>query len=103
MCPRATLPWSFESLHQIRDLFMSTGAKASLQTVSLLNQTFIEAINNTPALENIEGYSLNLAIQPITTDWLAAARAAGGDAIDLDPADGTFVGTLRRSFSFRSE
>ena len=85
-----------------RDLFMSTGAKVSLQTVSLLNKTFIEAINNIPALKSIDGYSLNLAIQPITTDWLAAARAAGGDAIDLDPADGTFVGSLQRSFSIYS-
>jgi hypothetical protein len=30
-------------------------------------------------------------MQPITTSWLQAARDAGGDAIDLDPADGPFL------------
>ena len=42
-------------------------------------------------LKNTTGTSSSLAMQPITNSWLQAARDAGGDAIDLDPADGPFL------------
>lgn len=42
-------------------------------------------------LKDTAGTSGSLAMQPITTSWLQAAKDAGGDAIDLDPADGPFL------------
>ncbi|KAL8906558.1 MAG: hypothetical protein Q9207_001942 [Kuettlingeria erythrocarpa] len=38
--------------------------------------------------------SVGSAIQPITVDHVKAARAAGGDAMDLDPNRGAFVFAL---------
>lgn len=44
------------------------------------------------ALKNVSGSLVALSIQPVGTSWLKAARAAGGDAIDLDPANGNLIG-----------
>ena len=38
--------------------------------------------------------NIDLAYQPITKEWIQAARDAGGDALDLDPADGAFIRKL---------
>jgi hypothetical protein len=46
-------------------------------------------------LTNTTGTSASLALQPITVSWLQAARDAGGDAIDLDPANGPFICMMR--------
>lgn len=35
--------------------------------------------------------SVGSAIQPVTTAHLTAARESGGDALDLDPEDGSFI------------
>ena len=45
-----------------------------------------------PALKNVSGLSIGSTQQTITKAWLTAARASGGDAIDLDPNNGNFVG-----------
>ena len=51
-----------------------------------------------PALKNVPGLLLASTQQTITKSWLTAARAADGDAIDLDPANGNFVGKLNRAY-----
>lgn len=47
-----------------------------------------------PALKKVPGLLVASTQQTITKAWLTAARASGGDAIDLDPANGNFVGKL---------
>lgn len=46
-----------------------------------------------PELKKVAGLQLGSTQQTITKAWLQAARASGGDAIDLDPANGNLVGT----------
>ena len=73
-----------------RQSFHSISFRATASTISLLNTTITET-----ALEQLHDVAdcfLGLSFQPITQAWLAAARASGGDAIDLDPAAGTFIG-----------
>jgi hypothetical protein len=73
-------------------LFATTAIKVSDRSVTLLNKTFTDSVlAQMTKLKNTTGTSSSLAMQPITTSWLQAARDAGGDAIDLDPADGPFL------------
>ena len=73
-------------------MFATTAIKISDRSVPLLNKTFTDSVlAQMTKLKNITGTSSSLAMQPITTSWLQAARDAGGDAIDLDPADGPFL------------
>ena len=75
-----------------RWLFSATSLKATPEAVYLTNQTFFETMASMPELKNIPGLSLVSTQQTITKAWLEAARASGGDAIDLDPANGNFIG-----------
>ena len=73
----------------LRWLFGSTAVKVSPNTVNLLNDQYTQfAIDS---LKDVAGSQSSLALQPITKAQLQAARNAGGDAIDLDPALGTFI------------
>lgn len=69
-------------------LFWSVGLKATPATVYLANSTFFAA---TPSMSDIAGLTLYTVYQPITVAWITAARAAGGDAFDLDPANGPLL------------
>ncbi|EAA63242.1 hypothetical protein AN3274.2 [Aspergillus nidulans FGSC A4] len=72
-----------------RRSFWATAVKATPEAVYLANTTFIQA-----AMEQVSDLSdllTSITYQTITEDWLDAARASGGDAIDLDPADGAFL------------
>ncbi len=76
-----------------RGAFHCTSFKASAETVRLINETVTpDAIQN---LASVTGSMVALSIQPISTAWLEAARAAGGDAIDLDPGNGNVIGKLQ--------
>ncbi|KAF2764142.1 FAD-binding domain-containing protein [Teratosphaeria nubilosa] len=78
-----------------RWMFASTAAKISIETVPLLNKTFTDSVLAAMTkLTNTSGTSASLAMQPITVALLQAARDAGGDAINLDPADGPFLSIL---------
>ena len=72
-----------------RELFWSTGIKATREALTLANTTIITAALE--QLKGVAGGTFTLAYQPISKSWLQAARRSGGDAIDLDPADGGFV------------
>ena len=76
--------------NKTRDVFYATGLKASSESINLINQTISgDAIT---ALKNISGASVALSIQPIGRSWLEAAKSSGGDAIDLDPGNGSLIG-----------
>lgn len=77
----------------LRDSFHSLSLKATQEAVEILNQTITGAA--LAQLNQIEGCYVGLSFQPVTKSWLAAAQAAGGDALDLDPADGDFIGLPR--------
>lgn len=69
--------------------------KATPEAVYLANTTFIKAA--TEQVSDLSDLLTSITYQTITEDWLNAARASGGDAIDLDPADGAFLGKYRNS------
>ncbi|KAL9123061.1 MAG: hypothetical protein Q9187_000388 [Circinaria calcarea] len=75
-----------------RQLFWSVGIKPTQAAINLANVTIVGGALS--QLQHIPDLTLTLAYQPITKAWLAAARASGGDAIDLDPADGGFISIL---------
>ncbi|KAF4556518.1 FAD-binding domain-containing protein 57 [Elsinoe fawcettii] len=78
-----------------RRLFASTAIKVSPETVNILNQTFTDNVSRQLAgLSDKTNSTVTLAIQPITRQWLQAAKDAGGDAIDLDPTGGPFITAL---------
>lgn len=74
-----------------RQLFWSLGLKPTPYAIKLANDIVIDGA--LAQLQNVTNCSLSLAFQPITQAWLEAARVSGGDAIDLDPNDGTFLGS----------
>ena len=75
-----------------RWLFASTSLKATADAVYLTNKTFTDTTASMPELKNVLGLAVASTQQTITKAWLQAARASGGDAIDLDPKDGSLIG-----------
>lgn len=69
---------------------MSVGLIADPKIVQFAYDIVIPSANE--HLKDIEGSTASIAYQPISHAWLQAARNSGGDAIDLDPAKGSFVG-----------
>jgi len=74
-----------------RESFHSLSLKATAAAIDLLHQTISSAALS--QLGSIQSCYVGLSFQPVTRSWLAAARASGGDALDLDPADGDFIGS----------
>ncbi|OCL11143.1 FAD-binding domain-containing protein [Glonium stellatum] len=72
-----------------RQLPWITGMKAKPESVYLANQTFVTAALS--QLTDIPNATTSITYQLISHSWLVAARASGGDAIDLDPANGGFI------------
>lgn len=73
-----------------RDSFHSLSLKATRGSLGILNETITGAA--LAQLKDIEGCYAGLIFQPVSKSWLMAAQASGGDALDLDPADGDFIG-----------
>jgi hypothetical protein len=73
-------------------LFQSTSLKATSEAVFLINATFFEVIAANPSIKKIEGLQITPTYQTITTKHLQAAKASGGDPMDLDPKNGNIVG-----------
>ena len=72
------------------DNFWATSLRAGARSVQIITETLDHV--GTSQLQNISGIQVVLSIQPISQNWLKAARVAGGDAFDLDPDDGSFIG-----------
>ena len=66
--------------------------KGTSESVYLTNRTFFETIASMPELKKVPGLLVASTQQTITKAWLEAAQSAGGDAIDLDPTNGNFIG-----------
>lgn len=83
----------FYSSRESRWLFATAAVKFGPGAVELLSEAFAPGGKGGPisaALKDVEKASATMSLQPIGKAWLRAARQAGGDAIDLDPADGEF-------------
>ncbi|ROW15368.1 hypothetical protein VPNG_02261 [Cytospora leucostoma] len=78
-----------EDSNSLREQFLAFSLKAAPGVVQLAYDTILE-----PALQQLQSINnsyVAVAYQPISQLWLQAARDAGGDAIDLDPDDGSLV------------
>lgn len=71
-----------------RQNWYMTSIKASARSIQLINETVTSA---GLSMKNVSDCGLGISMQPITQAFVQAARDAGGDAIDLDPADGSFL------------
>jgi hypothetical protein len=71
--------------------------KATPQTARIAYNTFMSGAK---AL-SVDA-SLFLTYQPISKSWIAAAKKQGGDAFDLDPANGHLMGKFLRWFDVRA-
>ncbi|KAL8725790.1 MAG: hypothetical protein Q9166_007121 [cf. Caloplaca sp. 2 TL-2023] len=81
----------YSANRSFRQLFRATSTKSIPQVVNFLYKIF-EAKAKT--LRPVTGLIISFVYQPLTTDLLKASRANGGDAIDLDPADGPIMGMI---------
>jgi hypothetical protein len=77
--------------------FYATGVKFAPETMNLIYRVMVET-----AKEIVPGVNCTVgsAIQPITQTHIQAAVDRGGDALDLDPADGSFVSKYSPSTFF---
>jgi len=73
--------------------FHVTSLKATEKTVPLLS-SLLRNESLYSSIAGINGSVVNCAMQPISKKWLEVAQQSGGDAIDLDPADGTWISAL---------
>ncbi|KAK3687935.1 hypothetical protein B0T22DRAFT_439508 [Podospora appendiculata] len=74
-----------------RQLFWSSGLQPDRESVFLANKTFFEEIAKTPQLKTVRGLTLTATPQMLSKAWLNAARASGGDPMDLEPGNGIIV------------
>lgn len=70
-----------------RELFRATSTKGVAASPKFLYDIFVQ---ETKKLKTIEAL-FSFVYQPITVGALRAARALGGDPLDLDPADGPIL------------
>ncbi|KAI4214646.1 MAG: hypothetical protein LQ351_002719 [Letrouitia transgressa] len=71
----------------LRELFRATSTKGVAASPKFLYDIFVQ---ETKKLKTIEAL-FSFVYQPITVGALRAARALGGDPLDLDPADGPIL------------
>lgn len=81
----------FSANRDSRQLFRATSLKSTPPVINLVYDVFQK---KTQTLQQVRGLILALVYQPLTVDLLKASRATGGDAIDLDPADGPIMAMI---------
>ncbi|KAF2492610.1 FAD-binding domain-containing protein, partial [Lophium mytilinum] len=80
---------SGQALNIVSNAFHCTSFKASAETVRLINTTVVPEVQK--SLAKVPGAQIAFNMQPLSKGWFEAAKKAGGDAIDLDPADGSII------------
>lgn len=87
------LPFAAGELFGARDFrqaFHTVSFKPDPRAISIANRTVVDLAKRVlPATATVA-----FTYQPISKQWLQASRAAGGDAMDLDPRDGPFIAGL---------
>ena len=82
-----------KSIHlsaSIRRLFRATSVKSSPQAVEVVQRVFDR---ESTKLRTVSNGTVTVTYQYLSQSFVDAAHAAG-DAIDLDPKDGPFIGIL---------
>jgi hypothetical protein len=69
---------------------MATATRASPDSVRLANETFFEIMKQMPELKKVQNLALRNSPQHISKPFLEAARASGGDPMDVEPGIGIF-------------
>lgn len=67
---------------------MATALEATPESIFLANTTFFEVIDEMPELKKVANLSLAMSPQPLSRSFLEAARASGGDPMDVEPGNG---------------
>ncbi|MCJ1352651.1 MAG: hypothetical protein MMC33_002635 [Icmadophila ericetorum] len=75
-----------------RELWTAISPKSTPAAIKLAGDIFRSEVQT---LRPVVNGTFTITWQPITTAYIAAARANGGDAIDLDPANGPIMGKPR--------
>ncbi|KAF9894897.1 hypothetical protein FE257_004519 [Aspergillus nanangensis] len=78
-----------------RQQFFTVSFKADPRAVSIVNHTVFDQARTT--LQHVADLSISFSFQPISKAWIEAAKARGGDAMDLDPNDAPFIAGLMSS------
>jgi FAD/FMN-containing dehydrogenase len=78
----------------LRQLFWSVSFKADPRAISIANRTVIDMTFE--KLGDAANTAVALTYQPISAAWLRESAARGGNALDLDPKLGTFIGEFNR-------
>ncbi|KAL9628321.1 MAG: hypothetical protein Q9164_007318 [Protoblastenia rupestris] len=77
-----------------RQIFSATSLKSSAEAVYMINTTLFDAVAATPKLKSVKDLSVTNTYQTFTASMLEAARAAGGDALDLHDPNGNGVNAV---------
>ncbi|KAI1325886.1 hypothetical protein F5Y16DRAFT_411184 [Xylariaceae sp. FL0255] len=81
-----------------RQLFMGSALQATKESVFLANTTFFKLLDEMPELASVKGLQLVLSPQPISKSFLEAARASGGDPMDVEPGNGKMLPLIGSSW-----
>ncbi|KAL8951211.1 MAG: hypothetical protein Q9222_002795 [Ikaeria aurantiellina] len=81
----------YSGVRTLRQLFRATSLKSTPPVVNLAYNIYKSKCQT---LKPITGLILSFVYQPLTVDLLKASKANGGDAIDLDPADGPIMALI---------
>lgn len=79
----------------LRQVFWSVSFKADPRAISIANRTIIDMTFERVA--DAENAAVALTYQPISASWLKESYARGGNALNIDPKLGTFIGKCPES------
>lgn len=89
--PFMNLKNSLIKCFSVRKLWTATSLKSTPEAVKLARDVYFAEIQK---LRVVTGGTFTITWQPLSQAMVTAARASGGDAIDLDPKDGPAMGRL---------
>ncbi|KAF5862544.1 hypothetical protein ETB97_011541 [Aspergillus alliaceus] len=102
--PRTYLPTALNTpayaAKDKRQQFWTISFKADPRAISIVNHTVFDQARAT--LQHVTDLSISFSFQPISKAWIEAAKALGGDAMDLDPNDAPFIAGLMSSTWFNA-
>ncbi|KAL8708058.1 MAG: hypothetical protein Q9220_006990 [cf. Caloplaca sp. 1 TL-2023] len=81
----------YSAVRTFRQLFRATSLKSTPPVVNFLYNIYK---TKAQTLKPVPGLITSFVYQPLTVDLLKASKATGGDAIDLDPADGPIMAMI---------
>ncbi|KAL8723704.1 MAG: hypothetical protein Q9181_007213 [Wetmoreana brouardii] len=81
----------YSAVRTFRQLFRATSLKSTPPVVNFVYDIFKTQAQQLKPVQNL---IISFVYQPLTVDLLKASRASGGDAIDLDPADGPIMAMI---------